>query len=187
MENQPVKPVEPQRAPVSVKEKIKSRPAVVVLSLLLMIALTGIGTVTYAWIQERQKTADAQSQLQATRKTLEDFNKLNIGSAEADQQAEKIPHFGAFLGQYNNFLANSVIVDKDKEKAGIEAAIKSYYKTSSLPDGWAVLSIYQVVKPETPPTGDYYALVYWPEGAKSAGFMPLYKPNGGEWRYDEQR
>ena len=47
METQPVKPVEPQQAPVVVKEKMKSRPAVVILSVLLLVALVGAGLLSY--------------------------------------------------------------------------------------------------------------------------------------------
>lgn len=181
------KPVEsPQPAPVAVKQKTKSRPAVVVLSVLLILLLAGAGAVSYAWVQEKQKATDAQKQLQAAQLDIKNLHAMSIGSAKADQEAQDIPNFGAFTKQYDNFLENSVAVDKVKEKAGIEAALKTYYKMSTLPDGWAVLSIYQVVKPETPPTGDYYALVYWPEGQKPANFVPLYKQKGGEWKYYEQ-
>jgi len=171
----------------TVKEKTRSRPAVVILSSLLMIATVGVGFLAYAWLAERQAAIDKGNELSLTKEALVAANQDNITEGQSQQEAQKLPNFGTFISAYNAMLSASpnVSIDRVKEDQAIMQALKDYYKTQTLPQGVAVLSIYQVVKPETPPSGDYYALVYWPQGEKPASFIPLIKPKGGTWKYEE--
>lgn len=153
--------------------------------LLLGLLLIAAGLLVYGYfmMQDLQaKLNDTQAELQAERQS-------QMATANQQTEDEKIANFGTFIGEYHKIQAASeeVAVDRNKEVALIEAALKQYYDMATLPEGWAVLNIYQITKPETPPSGDLHALIYWPaDQAKPASFVEMVKAKGAkEWQFNE--
>lgn len=83
----PEKPITPTPAPVVVKEKTKSRPAVVLLSVLLIVALAGLAFAGYSWFKSQQQVTDLQNELSLTKDALAAANAPLIAEAAGEKEA----------------------------------------------------------------------------------------------------
>lgn len=187
--NEPVKQPEqepeqheynPQSHKPTVVHIKKRRP---LLHLFLMVLLVGATTgVGYMWYQtdkqlqiERAKAATIQSQ-DNTDAAFDNPENVDTGALP--------PNFASFLDEYNNFIQSTITnpVEEEVDEAEILSAVAKYYEIEEVTEGTAVLVVYQVVKPDTDPTGDISALVYIPSSEeKPAGFVDVLKKSGGEW------
>lgn len=82
----PEKPVAPTQMPVA-KEKTRSRPAVVILSVLLIAALAGLAFAGYSWFKSQQQVTDLQNELSLTKDALAAANAPHIAEAAGEQEA----------------------------------------------------------------------------------------------------
>jgi uncharacterized protein HemX len=159
-------------------------------SFLLILLMAATGYAVYSYLSEQklqQKVTDAENNSKLLQEALRAANKPNATNAAEHAETDKIASFSSFLKEYGDIRSASVQVDQTATKKDIESALKSYYKLNSLPSSWDVLAVYQVVKPQTPPTGELHALVYWPAtDTKPAGFIDMIKPVGAAWKYNEQ-
>lgn len=163
-----------------------------VLSVFVLLALLAAGT-GYV-LPQRQELAKARQDASLAQSKIADLEK-QLGEAgevvDGEESANQAPHFGQFMAEYGKFISAENRIDAEVATvaaytAEIEAALKDYYDLPSLPDEMAILSIYQVAKPDTLPSGELKALVYWPESnSKAASFIPVHKPVGGAWQYEE--
>lgn len=136
---------------------------------------------------ENTKTQLAEAQTTTNRYKLAAENL----AASATPGSEPAPvTFQSFITQYAELTSGSGSATSEAgrdytltaaDKTAIETAVKSYYKISELPEGWAALGA------RKDPAGAVHALVYWPESvSKQAGFMVITKSTSGFWKYNEQ-
>lgn len=174
--------------PLAPKEK-HSR-AVTSLSILFLLMLLAAGVVTYLWFNNKQEIDRKQADLSISQDLVNQLrtqlSKARSQATVATNSSSGLPDFGAFDREYQKIVQASVPTDRTATKKEIESALKSYYKLTDLPAGWDLVTVYQVVKPQTPPSGELMALVYWPaSGTKPAGFVSMIKPVGGTWKYNQ--
>ena len=72
------------------------------------------------------------------------------------------------------------------DKVIIMAMAKKYYRVDTVPDGASVVLGYEMVKPDTEPSGEVRALVYWPgKAGERPQFLDVIRPAGETtWRTD---
>ncbi|MGB3024084.1 MAG: hypothetical protein WBB39_04765 [Candidatus Saccharimonadales bacterium] len=123
-------------------------------------------------------------ELSKTKETL----KTRSSELDALKKQESINRtsFERFAQGYTDMLGSTISGDTSVEKTAIEAAIKAHYKLSVLPEGWRVLTIFELARPLTSPTGELRALIYWPASdTKPAGFFEMLRPVKGSWQYND--
>ena len=171
-----------------IAEKKKYSKVFSFLSIILLLATSGVGVITYFWYQAQQENVAYKKEISALQTTLGVADQTNIATEKAKNVVNGVASFSSLITSYHNILEASVDssqADFDSTSKQIEASLKDYNKASSLPQGWAVLAVYQVVKPNTQPSGVLNALVYWPaSNTKPADFIPMIKEVGGKWQYD---
>lgn len=153
---------------------------------LVIVLLAGLGALTYYFYSveqtDKQQTDQATNQLTTANATVANLrSQLSTNLAKDDQPVTSADIQTA----YNKIEANSVVVSAT-DKTAIFDAVKAYYKLSSLPDGTAVLAMYQLAKPFDATNNDSYALIYYPAGdTKPAIFFDMIKAKGtSTWKYN---
>ena len=184
---EPVQSDETVAAPVVTAPK-KSGAKKWLLGGLVVLALAGLGAFAYWQWAEADNSKKELSRTQAQLTAAQEAAQKDAASDEgpADVPATSGEDFMTFVAEYNKMVAASVALTAADETA-IEAAIKSYYKLSTLPDGWQIVTAYKDAEADS--TGKpVNALIYWPASAeKPAGFFEVTQAKDGKWAYNEQR
>lgn len=185
---EPVQSDETVAAPAAVAPK-KSGAKKWLLGGLVVLVLAGLGALAYWQWAEADNTKKELSRAQAQLTAAQEAAKKD--AAKDEETADTPPassgeDFTAFVAEYNKMAAASVTLAAADE-AAIEAAIKSYYKLSSLPEGWQIVTAYKDAEADS--TGKpVNALIYWPASTeKPAGFFEITQAKDGKWAYNEHR
>lgn len=173
----------------AVATKKKSSAKKWLLSGLVVLALAGLSALAYwQWTEAdnaKKELGRTQAQLTAAQEaamkdTANDEETADTSPASSGED------FMAFVAEYNKMAAAGVTLTAADE-AAIEAAIKSYYKLNSLPEGWQIVTAYKDAEADS--TGKpVNALIYWPASTeKPAGFFEVTQAKDGKWAYNEHR
>ena len=156
---------------------------------LATVLILGLGAAS-AWLY-----TDAQSvrnELQSTKTGL-DAARADAAKLRADAVKPAIApvtgeDFIAFSSEYNKMLEASIELTETDETA-IETGIKTYYKLTTLPEGWQIVTGYKDAKADKTTGKPINALVLWPAtDDKPAGFFEMNQdPDTGKWQYNDLR
>lgn len=180
MEQFHVTPVE------SAKEKHSKKP-IIILAAVALIALLAAGYLGYQYALSNTKV----TQLNADKSKLaSDISKLkadtaanNANALTDDAQPKNVNDLNR---AYDRIVEQKVDLTSVDESTIMEVA-KKHYKVDMLPEGAALLVGYQMVKPDTQPSGEIRALVYWPKvGDNPAEFIDIVRDAGSDaWHYQD--
>lgn len=171
----PEKPAESAQQPVVVKEKTKSRPAVVILSVLFLVSLAGAAVLGYVAYGQNQTVASANAEIARL------FTENTALKNAQNSGASGAPTFDsrALVVSYDTLVEKRVTIS-EKDKADIEKSVKDALKVTDLPSGWAIL----VVSPDEKATNNYprQAIVYIPAaGTTAAQLLEFNENENGKW------
>lgn len=182
--SQPVETA-PVPAPEPVPEKKPSRVGKWLLWGLVVLLLAGLGAFAYWQYTDAQNAKNEVATLQTALKASQNANKTNE-TADESGLGDPLPDFDKLVSAYGAYVTYGKSYT-DAEKNAIEKGIMDYYKLSTLPEGWAILSVVSADNADKTTGKPRNALIYWPKSSeKPAGFFEMKELTNGTWEYKTQ-
>ena len=183
MEQFHVTPVEPP------KKRLGKRSIILIVIVAIFLLGSIVASVYFAF--QTAATQSKVTQLEADKAKLNsDITKLKadrVADVVGNQAVEDAPKNANNLSQVlESIYQHTVDLTSDDESTIMEVA-KQHYKVDMVPEGATVIVGYEMVKPDTKPSGQVRALVYWPgaEGERPEFFDVIKDAGKDTWRYDE--
>jgi hypothetical protein len=167
----------------------RSRLKKILSTFFVLALLAAAGGFGYLWYtaQEELTTLKANNKVQAeglvdTGSRGEATDGTSISDDPATAQTVALEYDKLIKLQAEN------PVDEAVNNTEILSALAAHYKMRAVPDDTTVLLVYQTIKPDTPPSGDLYALVYYPAAdSKPSKMIEMVKAKDGKWSYNNLR
>lgn len=152
-------------------------PIVIILLIIMALGLVLFGVLLWQRMLDldsvRAELASLQHQLQQSQQ------KFSV-SVTPDTRFRK------FIDAYNDILSHQSSFVTDADRTAVLAGAKEYYKSSSLPEGTALLAIYSDGK--STDGHPRRAVVYYPASEqKPASFIDMIEGENGKWLFNEYR
>lgn len=175
--------------PVDAPKKTVSKKMIILLIVTIgLLILAAAAAVYYAF--QTNVTDSRARQLEADKtKLTQDVAKLKVDQAANAGYNEALlnaPKNANSLTQVLDDIYKHPVDLTSGDKATIMAVAKKHYKVETAPEGATVVLGYEMVKPDTPSSGEARALVYWPgkEGERPQ-FLDVIRAAGQNvWRSD---
>ncbi len=176
--------------PVDSPKKRMGRRSVILIIIAIVFLLGS--TIAAAFFAFQASVANSKvTQLNADKAKLSsDIAKLKSERAAdvaGNQALDEAPKNANNITQALDDIYQQTVELTSNDKSTIIEVAKKYLKVDTVPEGATVIVGYEMVKPETKPSGEIRALVYWPgaEGERPQ-FFDIVKDAGKDiWRYDE--
>lgn len=175
--------------PVDEPKKTVSKKMIILLVVTIGLLVLAIAAAAFFAFQANLASSKLR-QLEADKtKLTSDIAKLKadqVANAAGNQALLDAPKNANSLTQVLDDIYKHPVDLTSGDKETIMAVAKKYYKVETAPEGATVLLGYEMVKPDTPSSGQARALVYWPgkEGERPQ-FLDVIRPAGETtWRTD---
>ncbi len=153
---------------------------------LLVLAITAAGFFAFQANANNSKLTQLEADKTKLTQAVAQLKVDQANNAGYNEALQNAPKNANNLTQVLDDIYKHPVDLTTGDKATAMELARKYYKAETLPDGARVILGYEMVKPETPPTGEKRALVYWPgKAGERPQFLDVIRPAGETtWRTD---
>lgn len=175
--------------PVDPPKKKVSKKTIILIVAGIVLLLGSLAAAGYFAFQNSIATSHV-AQLNADKDSLNKQIaqlKSDAATATTDTEAQQdAPKNANDMTRVFSRIQQDPVELTSEDEATILEVVKKHYKVDVLPQGTAILLGYEMVKPDSAPSGEKRALIYWPAtGSTPAQFADVIKNAGTDvWYFD---